>query len=145
MNTTASGSFPKLPALPEVLAPLNKALAPALRLGFANPFPLSTGIVLLEVTGRKTGKVRTLPLVCTDYGRMLSVSTVRSNSQWILNLAANPRATIWLRGRERTVLAAVFRNGERLDQSSLPDDLPARAARVLSGLAGASVALLHLQ
>lgn len=145
MNTATTGSFPDLPALPEVLAPLNKALIPILRLGFANPLPLGTGIVLLEVTGRKTGKVRTLPLVCTDYGALLAVTTVRGNSQWILNLAANPRAAIWLRGREREVLATVFRNGERLDQSSLPDDLPARAARAFSGLAVFSVALLHLQ
>jgi len=146
MNAAALRSLTSnLPALPEALAPLNEALTPALRLGFANPLPLTTGIVLLEVTGRKTGKARTLPLVCSDYGTLLAVSTVRGNSQWVLNLAANPRARVWLRGSERTVLAAVFRNGERLDQSSLPDDLPARIAQAFTALAGSSVALLHLQ
>lgn len=134
-----------LPSLPALLEPLNTALTPAVRLGFANPLPLGAGIVLLEVTGRKTGRTRTLPLVCSDYGTLLAVSTVRSNSQWVLNLAANPRAKIWLRGRQRTVLAAVFRAGERIDQSGLPDDLPARAARAYSGLSGSSVALLFLQ
>ena len=134
-----------LPSLPTLLEPLNTALAPAVRLGFANPLPLGTGIVLLEVVGRKTGRLRAIPLVCRDYGTLLAVSTVRSNSQWVLNLAAIPRATIWLRGRQRTVLAAVFRNGERIDQSGLPDDLPARAAKAFSGLSGSSVALLHLQ
>ena len=134
-----------LPSLPALLAPLNTALTPAVRLGFANPLPLGAGIVLLEVTGRKTGRTRTLPLVCSDYGTLLAVSTVRSNSQWVLNLAANPRAKIWLRGRQRTVLASVFRAGERIDQSGLPDDLAARAARAYSGLTGSSVALLSLQ
>ena len=128
-----------------MLAPLNAALIPALRLGIANPLPLSTGIVVLEVTGRKTGTIRSLPLVCTDYGTLLAVSTVRGESQWVRNLAANPRTKIWLRGRQRTVLAAVFRNGERIDGSSLPDDLPARAACAFSGWSGAGVALLHLQ
>ena len=134
-----------LPSLPALLEPLNTALTPAVRLGFANPLPLGAGIVLLEVTGRKTGRTRTLPLVCSDYGTLLAVSTLRSNSQWVLNLAANPRAKIWLRGRQRNVLAAVFRAGERIDQSGLPDDLPARAARAYSGLSGSSVALLFLQ
>ena len=133
------------PDLPALLAPLNDALAPAVRLGLANPLPFSTGIVLLEVTGRKTGLKRTVPLVCTDYGTLLAVSTVRSNSQWVRNLAANPRAEIWLRGRKRTVLAAVYSNGKRLDQSGLPDDLPARAASSFSALSRTSVALLHLQ
>ena len=134
-----------LPGLPELLAPLNDVLAPVIRLGIANPIPLSTGIVLLEVTGRKTGALRTVPLLCTDYGTLLAVSTVRDNSQWIQNLAATPRASVWLRGRQRTVLATVFRRGERLDRSSLPDGLPARAAGAFSRTSGMSVALLHLQ
>ncbi|TNF90876.1 MAG: DUF385 domain-containing protein [Gammaproteobacteria bacterium] len=138
-------ALPRLPSLADLLAPLNEALTPTLRLGFANPLPLGTGLILLEVIGRKTGQTRTLPLVCTDYGTLLAVSTVRSNSQWVLNLAANSRAKIWLRGSERAVLAAVFRDGERLDQSSLPDGLPARAAQTFSRLSGTSVALLHLQ
>lgn len=133
------------PSLPALLAPLNDALAPAVRLGVANPLPFGSGIVLLEVVGRKTGRTRTVPLLCSDYGTLLAVSTVRGNSQWVRNLAARPRAEVWLRGRKRPVLAAVFSSGERLDQSRLPDDLPARAARAFSGLSGASVALLHLQ
>ena len=141
--TTAT--LPGLPALPDLLAPLNNALTPAIRLGVANPVPFSTGIVLLEVTGRKTGKVRTVPLVGTDYGTLLAVGTVRDNSQWVKNLAATPRASVWLRGRQRPVLATVFRKGERLDQSSLPNDLPARAASVFSRTSGMSIALLHLQ
>jgi deazaflavin-dependent oxidoreductase (nitroreductase family) len=140
-----SNTLPELPRLPELLAPLNKILTPAIRHGVANPIPLSTGIVLLEVTGRKTGELRTVPLVCTDYGLLLAVSTVRGDSQWIQNLAATPRAGIWLRGRQRTVLATVFRRGERLDRSSLPDDLAARAASAFSRASGMSVALLHLQ
>lgn len=134
-----------LPTLPALLAPLNQALTPALKAGIANPLPLTGGIVLLEVLGRKSGVVRSVPLVCVDYGSMLAVSTVRENSQWVKNLAANPRASVWLRGRQRSVLGAVFSNGGRLDASSLPDDPPARAAALLSRVSGLSVALLHLQ
>jgi deazaflavin-dependent oxidoreductase (nitroreductase family) len=132
-------------SFPALLAPLNEAIMPAIRLGIANPLPLSTGFVLLEVKGRKTGIIRTLPLLCTDYGAMLAVSTVRSNSQWLRNLAANPRTAVWLRGRKRTVLAMVISGGERLDQTSLPDDLPGRAAQAFSACSRSSVALLHLQ
>lgn len=134
---------PGIPSLPELLRPLNDALTPALKLGLANPLPLTSGLVLLEVTGRKSGRVRTVPLVCTDYGTLLAVSTVRSNSQWVKNLAANPRAQLWLRGRQQQVTATVFSNGERLDCSGLPDDLSSRLAQTLSGTAGMSIALLH--
>ena len=132
-------------SLPEILKPLNEALMPALRLGIANPLPLTSGLVLLEVIGRKSGRVSTVPLVCTDYGELLAVSTVRNNSQWVRNLAANPNASIWLRGRQLPVTAAVFSNGERLDESSIPDDLTGRIAQTLSGSGVISIALLHRQ
>lgn len=133
------------PTLPDLIAPLNAALTPALKLGFANPYPLTCGIVLLEVPGRRSGVLRTTPLICADYGSLLAVSTVRDDSQWVRNLAASPRASIWLRGRRRPVLGMVFRKGERLDTASLPDDPLARAARTFSTLSQSSLALLHLQ
>lgn len=140
---SAKGGTPGPVSLAEILRPLNEALTPALRLGLANPLPLTSGLVLLEVVGRKSGKTRTVPLVCTDYGPLLAVSTVRNNSQWVMNLAANPEASIWLRGRQLPVTAAVFANGERLDHSEAPDDLASGIAQTLSGSSGISIALLH--
>jgi deazaflavin-dependent oxidoreductase (nitroreductase family) len=118
---------------------------PALQLGFASPLPLTSGIVLLEVTGRRSGAKRRVPLACTDYGAFLTVSTVRNESQWIRNLAAEPRATVWLRGRQRTVLSAVFQQGERSDDSALPEDPSTLAARAFTRFSGMSLAILHLQ
>ncbi|MGE0623176.1 MAG: nitroreductase/quinone reductase family protein [Pseudomonadales bacterium] len=134
-----------LPTLPQLLTPLNEALSPMLKRGFANPMPLTGGIVLLEVIGRTSGIPRSVPLVCSDYGVVLAVSTVRKNSQWVKNLAANPRTTVWLRGRKRHALAGVFQGGKRIDASSLPDDPGSHVARAFSAATGASVALLHLQ
>jgi hypothetical protein len=132
-------------SLPALLAPLNEALIPALQLGFGSPLPLTTGIVVLEVTGRRSGVKRRVPLVCTDYGAFLTVSTVRNESQWIRNLAAEPRVSLWLRGRQRTVLSAVFQRGERLDGSALPEDPSTLAARALTRCSGMSLAILHFQ
>ena len=143
LPASPEGITPGPTSLPEILRPLNEALMPALRLGLANPLPLTSGLVLLEVVGRKSGQMRTVPLVCTDYGRLLAVSTVRNNSQWVRNLAANPEASIWLRGRQRPVTAAVFASGERLDRSSIPDDFASGIARKLTGSSGISIALLH--
>ena len=131
--------------LPTVLRPLNDALTPILRLGILNPLPLTGGLVLLEVEGRRTGATRTVPLVCGDHGPFLVVSTVRSESQWVSNLAANPLAAVWLRGRRRSVAAVVIRQGQRIDEGGPPDDLPTRLATAVSRATDTSLALLYLR
>lgn len=138
--------------LPELLAPLNRLLTPALSLGVGNPLPLTTGIVLLEVTGRSTGQLRRIPLVCSDLGCALAVSTVREDSQWIKNLAATPRAHVWLRGRRRTVAAEVYAEvhaeideaDARTDSSTRETDWLSNLAATASRVTGLSVALLRL-
>ncbi len=137
MSTTVS--------LPVLLAPVNEALTPALRLGWINPLPFTTGIILVEVTGRISGRVRQIPLVCTDYGDTLAVSTVRDNSQWILNLAATPVATVWLRGRKRTVDAQVYVAGERISGAASHTDWRSDLAACASRAGRMSVALLRLR
>ena len=127
------------------LAPLNRLLAPAIRLGLTSPLPLGIGFVLLEVTGRRSGVIRTVPLLCTDYVTSLAVSTVRDSSQWVKNLAATPLAHVWLRGRRRQVKASVFRSGQRLDGGQEPADLQQQAAVAFSDCAGITIALLRFQ
>lgn len=129
--------------LPELLAPLNEALIPALRLGLINPLPFTTGIVLLEVTGRVSGKVRQVPLVCADYGCALAVSTVRRNSQWVRNLAARPEADVWLRGQKRPVTADVYAAGDRISGIEGDSDWMSRLAALTSLTSGASLAILR--
>lgn len=131
------------PALPTLLAPVNEALAPALRLGLLNPLPFTAGIVLLEVTGRVSGRVRQVPLVCVDHGSALTVSTVRSNSQWVKNLAARPDTHVWLRGERRPVAAEVFVSGNRVSAAPGIADAISRLAAGTSRAWGVSQAILR--
>ena len=126
-----------------MLEPLNRALTTAIQLGVGNPLPFTIGLVILEVTGRKTGTLRSVPLLCADYGSALLISTLRPESQWILNLAAAGTAEVWLRGRKRSVGAHVYQRGEPLTEKA-PGNPWAQTARLVSRLTGASVAALIL-
>lgn len=99
---------------------LNRVVLPAVRAGVANPWPVGVGALVLETTGRRTGLPRPVPLLGVRLGNRVVVSTVRSRSQWVANLRAEPEASLWLSGRRRPV------SGE------------------VSTLAGASVAVLDL-
>ena len=130
--------------LVSLMAPLNQLLAPAIRLGVANPWPFSTGFILLEVPGRRSGLTRTVPLLCTDHGSSIVVSTVRNGSQWIRNLAASPDASVWLRGRRRHVSASVYQQGMRIDSGERDEGLQDCAATAISRATGISMAILKL-
>jgi hypothetical protein len=131
--------------LPALLAPLNAAITPALRQGLASPLPFTGGLVLLEVTGRVSGEVRSVPLVCADHGNVLAVSTVRASSQWLKNLAAAREAAVWLRGVRRAVIPEVYVAGERRSPGSAESDWRSRLAACASRTDGLSVALLRLR
>lgn len=80
-------------------ATVNRVAEPLIRAGLGNPVCWSTGAIVLETTGRKTGRTRKVPLLATRIGDILLVSSVRHQSQWLKNLAGNPRARYWLGGR----------------------------------------------
>jgi hypothetical protein len=88
---------------------LNSAVVPLVRSGFANPLPIGIGLVVLETTGRSSGRARQVPLVATRLGDTWQVNTVRSNSQWIRNLEHQPDATVFQGGARRPVHAVVAR------------------------------------
>ena len=90
-------------SIPALLEPLNALAGPLIRAGFANPWLFTPGATVLEVRGRKTGKVREVPLTCYLAGWTMIVGTVRSGSQWIRNLAAAGEAHVWLWGRRLPV------------------------------------------
>ena len=90
---------PNLPSLPQLLEPLNTIAEPLIRAGFANPWLFAPGATVLEVRGRKTGIIRSVPLTCYLAGFTMIVGTVRSRSQWIRNLAAAGSGHVWLWGR----------------------------------------------
>jgi deazaflavin-dependent oxidoreductase (nitroreductase family) len=81
--------------------------------GFRNPVP----ICLLEHRGRKTGKVRTTPLVyLADGDRVVVVASQAGRPEhpmWYLNLLAHPEVTVQIGSRRRPMRARVAEHGER--------------------------------
>ncbi len=88
---------------------LNSVIEPAVMAGVASPLPVGTGAVVLETVGRVSGKTRRVPLLASRVCGKLAVSTVRSDSQWLKNIEAEPAVTVWLQGKPRTATASVSR------------------------------------
>lgn len=99
---------------PGPFATLNRLVVPAVRAGLGAPLPLPAppaalwslgwvpGLVLLEVPGRRSGRRYRVPLTALVRGRSVVLSTVRTRSQWLRNLAAAEEVGLWLRGRRRS-------------------------------------------
>lgn len=72
---------------------------------------LLTGLAVLDLTttGRRSGQPRTSHLIATPYGETLALLGTNFGQQqtpaWVLNLEADPRATVSYRGVRRQVLA----------------------------------------
>jgi hypothetical protein len=99
-------------------AALNGLVRPVVQAGIGNPLLIGAGAVVLETTGRRSGLPRPVPVLSTRLGDTLTVSTVRSDSQWIRNAEADPNVAVWLGGSRRDAVATVNRgplNTVRLD------------------------------
>ena len=92
---------------------VNGVVEPAVRAGFASPGIARTGLIVLEHTGRKSGRSYRIPLVGTLIEGHVLVGTVRGDrSEWLRNLSARPAAGYWLGGRLREARALTFVDGE---------------------------------
>lgn len=90
---------------------LNQFAEPLIRAGLGNPIWWPTGAIVVETTGRRTGRAYKVPLLATRIGDLLLVSTARRRSQWLKNLAANPHTRYWMAGRARNATALVIDAG----------------------------------
>jgi deazaflavin-dependent oxidoreductase (nitroreductase family) len=97
---------------------LNRVIEPLALAGFGSPTALWPGLILVETTGRKTGRTLTMPLLAVQLGDALLVSTVRRKSQWIKNLAAHPEVRYWKDGRRHDATAWVFASDGTTSQSA---------------------------
>jgi deazaflavin-dependent oxidoreductase (nitroreductase family) len=107
---------------------VNALLEPAIRRGLGAPLLSPAGLVVVEMTGAKSGKPRRVPLAALRFGSYLMIGTVRgAASLWVRNLAANGDVRVWLAARARPMRAFVLRSGA---STRVPRALP-RALRPL--------------
>lgn len=112
---------------------LNRIVEPVVRAGVGSPRMVPSGFIVLETVGRKTGKVRRSPLAATRLGEYVIVATFRGDrSQWVFNLAAQPRTKYWIGGKRRDARAFVMVEGKRF---RIPKSLPTGMQKVVRFLA----------
>ena len=91
---------------------LDRVVDPAVRLGLGAPPPIPfgwwSGLVVMEIPGRRSGRIYRIPALALARRDRLIVSTVRERSQWMRNLAAAPRVHVWLRGQRRSARPLVW-------------------------------------
>jgi deazaflavin-dependent oxidoreductase (nitroreductase family) len=112
---------------------LNRVVEPVVRAGLGSPRIVPSGFIVLETTGRKTGKKRRSPLAATRFGQYVIVSTFRGDrSQWVHNLAAEPKTRYWLAGKPKEARAFVMHKDKRF---RVPKSLPNGMQHVVRFLA----------
>ena len=107
---------------------LNTVVRPSIQRGFGSPCVTPWGLVVLEHTGRRTGRQYRSPLLAMRVGRQVVVTTYRSKrSHWIQNLESQPRTHLWMNGERRPVHAHVMSSKRSVE----PDGIADRVARPL--------------
>lgn len=112
---------------------LNRVVEPMVRAGLGSPRIVPGGLIVVETRGRKSGRRIRTPLAATRLDGHVIVATFRGKrSQWVLNMAANPRIRYWLAGRPRDARGFVIHEGKRF---RVPRSLPPSLQLVVEFLA----------
>jgi deazaflavin-dependent oxidoreductase (nitroreductase family) len=94
---------------------LNRLVEPHIRAGWGSSRLVPGGLIVLETTGRRTGRRSRIPLAALRIQGHILISTFRGErSGWIKNLAAKPDVRYWLRGRPRRATALVISQRQRV-------------------------------
>lgn len=125
-----------LPSVSSAFGTLNAVVRPLVKAGVGNPWPIGSGVVVLQTTGRRSGLPREVPVVAARLGNSVKVSTFRSDSLWLANIEASPDVAVWVGGKQVNGSAQVTRGFLNLveivldpaDETVPPDPDLARAA-----------------
>jgi deazaflavin-dependent oxidoreductase (nitroreductase family) len=101
---------------------LNRIVEPRVRAGWGSFRSVPGGLIVLETTGRKTGRRSRMPLAAVRMNGYTLVSTFRGDrSGWVRNLAAHPDCRYWVGGRPRRGRAFVISSARR--SHTIPSEL----------------------
>jgi len=93
-----------------------------------------TGLIVLETTGRRSGKTHQTPVFAMLMDGHLIVRTFRGErSAWFQNLRANPKVAYWSGGQKIPARAEVHAPGEECQTAGLP---PGAALGILAAAMG---------
>ncbi len=113
----AVGRVLKHPAMRPVTRAFSTMHASAYRVSNGRAQSAKYPTMLLTVTGRRTGKPRTVPVIYIEDGERFVIAAAYSGSDtdptWWLNLQTNPEAVAQVGGRTTRVRATVAASEER--------------------------------
>ena len=124
---------------------LNRFLEPVAESGCFSPEFWPTGLILLETTGRRSGRPHRTPVLAMIMDDHVIVRTFRGErSDWFKNLRAKPEVSYWAGNAWKRAQATVNTPGEEYETKYLPPfaALGVAATRVAVGLMGWRFAVL---
>lgn len=107
---------------------LNAFVEPAVRAGLGGPCLVPAGLIVLETTGRRSGRPYRTPLLASLVDGCIIAGTFRPRSNWVRNAEAAPSVRCWVNGRELRARAHILRPGRA-------PELPATLSQLVRAIA----------